>query len=77
MKTDGEALGHDWKDATCTEPQTCTVCNATDGKALGHDWKDATCKEPKTCTVCGETEGEVLEHKVEEWKVTKMVAREM
>ena len=66
-----EALGHDWKDATCTEPQTCTVCNATDGKALGHDWKDATCKEPKTCTVCGETEGEVLEHKVEEWKVTK------
>jgi hypothetical protein len=61
--TEGEALGHTWKDATCTEPKTCSVCGETEGKALGHTWEDATCTEPKTCSVCGETEGKVLGHK--------------
>ncbi len=32
------ASGHDWADATCTEPRTCSVCQSTDGEALGHDW---------------------------------------
>ena len=32
------ASGHDWADATCTEPRTCSVCRITDGEALGHDW---------------------------------------
>ncbi|MBR2659222.1 hypothetical protein IKD60_00460 [Candidatus Saccharibacteria bacterium] len=53
---------HDWKDATCTEPRTCTSCGETEGEALGHDWADATCTEPKTCTRCGATEGEALGH---------------
>ena len=30
------AKGHDWADATCTAPSTCTVCGATTGDALGH-----------------------------------------
>lgn len=30
------ALGHSWKDATCTSPKTCTRCGATQGSALGH-----------------------------------------
>ena len=32
------ALGHDWKDATCTNPKICqrAGCGATDGEALGH-----------------------------------------
>lgn len=34
----GEALGHDWKDATCTEPKTCERCEVTEGEALGHDF---------------------------------------
>ena len=62
--SNGTALGHDWKDATCTEPKTCQCqgCGVTEGEALGHDWKDATCKAPKTCSVCDATEGEVLGH---------------
>ena len=48
--------------ATCTAPQTCTVCGATVTAALGHTWKDATCTTPKTCSVCGATEGEALGH---------------
>lgn len=54
--------GHTWVDATCTEPKTCSVCNATEGEANGHSWVDATCTEPKTCSVCNATEGEANGH---------------
>ena len=53
---------HNFKDATCTEPKTCTECGATEGEPLGHAWADATCTEAKTCTICGATEGEPLGH---------------
>ena len=56
---------HNWAEATCTEPKTCTECGKTEGEPLGHKWKEATCTEAKTCSVCGETEGEPLGHK---WK---------
>ena len=57
-----DALDHNWADATCVNPKTCTVCGETDGEALGHNWRDATCTDPKTCMVCGETDGEALGH---------------
>ena len=54
---------HTWREATCTEPKTCTVCGETEGEALGHQWDDgrviktATCQETgerfRTCRVCG------------------------
>ena len=50
-------LKHEWLEATCTEPKTCTVGGETEGEALGHTWTEATCALPKTCSVCGETEG--------------------
>ena len=53
---------HVWKEATCTEPKTCTECGETEGSPLGHTWAAATCTAPKTCTVCGATEGNPLEH---------------
>ncbi len=40
---------HNWKDATCTEPETCTICGATDGEAEGHDYKSYS---PHTCYDC-------------------------
>ena len=56
---------HEWADATCTAPKTCSLCGATDGEALGHTEETvagtaATCTESgmtdgKKCTVCGET----------------------
>ena len=55
-------LGHNYSDATCTEPQTCTRCGATTGTALGHNYSDATCTEPQTCTRCGATTGTALGH---------------
>ena len=53
---------HEWKDATCTTPKTCSLCNQTEGEALGHDWKEATCIEAKTCSRCSEKEGSPAGH---------------
>ena len=54
---------HEWAEATCTAPQTCTICGETEGEALGHKFADATCTTAKTCSVCNATEGEALGHK--------------
>lgn len=53
---------HEWKDADCTTPKTCTLCQATEGEPKGHSWQDATCTAPKTCKDCKETEGEAKPH---------------
>lgn len=53
---------HEWKDATCTDPKTCSLCGETEGVPLGHNWSSITCTSPKTCTRCGETVGEALGH---------------
>ena len=55
---------HEWKAATCTEPQTCTKCGKTEGNALGHKYGEEkvlvepTCSETgvmeSICTVCGD-----------------------
>lgn len=63
-------VSHTWLDATCTEPEACSVCGATQGEALGHNMTEANYQIPATCTVCGVTEGDVLtpsfvEHGVE------------
>ena len=58
----GTGCDHEWKDASCTDPQTCTKCGETRGEERGHNWKDATCKSPKKCSVCKKTKGEKLEH---------------
>lgn len=55
-------MNHEWQEATCTTPKTCSTGGETEGEALGHTWVEATCAEPKHCSVCGETEGEALAH---------------
>ncbi len=60
---------HNWVEATCTSPKTCTICKITEGEKLEHiegdvvieDMIEATCTtdgeyyEIKYCTVCNET----------------------
>lgn len=53
---------HQWVDADCKVPKTCSLCGATEGGALGHTWIGANCEAPKTCAVCSQTEGEALGH---------------
>lgn len=73
---------HEWQDASCTEPKTCTQCGKTDGESLGHtviEWtvtKESSCTEHGTeagrCTVCGaqtERETELKAHTLGDWFV--------
>jgi len=53
---------HEWTDATCDAPKTCTLCGETEGEPLSHNWIDATCTQYKTCTLCNAKEGALLEH---------------
>ena len=62
QKTEGSPLSHQWKDATCDQPQQCTGCGITQGIALGHNWTDASFISPKTCTRCHTTEGKALSY---------------
>ena len=55
-------VSHEWREANCTEPKTCSKCGKTEGEPLGHSWIEATCTEPKICAVCGEREGEPFGH---------------
>ena len=58
----GCACKHQWSNATCITPKTCSECGATEGSFLGHQWSDATCTAPKTCINCSKTEGDILPH---------------
>ncbi len=58
----GCSCKHEWQEADCLNPKTCTLCDKTEGEALGHDWDLATCEDPQTCSVCSETRGEALGH---------------
>ena len=49
---------HQWVEATCTTPKTCSLCKATEGDALGHTGGNATCSQKAICTVCNEEYGE-------------------
>lgn len=53
---------HEWADANCVDPMTCSLCGKTEGEPLGHVWLAATCEEAKTCEVCAATEGEPKGH---------------
>ncbi|MBQ2729543.1 MAG: hypothetical protein IJF69_02075 [Clostridia bacterium] len=53
---------HEWKEADCTTPKTCSLCSVTEGEAAGHKWLDATCTAAKSCKNCDATEGEALGH---------------
>ena len=53
---------HEFAPATCTQPETCTICGEIQGEALGHTFEKATCEAPETCSWCGETRGTALGH---------------
>ena len=58
----GCCLSHEWAEASCSVPKTCTKCGKSEGDVLPHTWTNATCTNPKTCSECGVTEGETLPH---------------
>ncbi len=56
--TDPNACHHSWLDATCTEPQTCSICGKKQGTPLGHI--EAILEGiPVGCETNGVTEGKM------------------
>ena len=53
---------HDWIEASCTQPKTCTKCGASEGEAVAHEFSEPSCEQAATCAGCGLSEGEPLEH---------------
>ncbi len=49
-----EAIGHIWKDATCTTAKSCSICDATEGEPAPHNYIDSV------CSVCGSVNFEPL-----------------
>lgn len=58
---------HEWVEASCMAPKTCSKCGETEGELLPHEWVPGDCTTPKTCKNCGETSGDALGHQVSEW----------
>ncbi len=44
----GEAIVHEWLEATCTEPKKCKICQETEGVPNGHSFNGGA-----VCGVCG------------------------
>ena len=45
--------GHDWSEATCTDPKTCSICGATEGTVSGHSFTNYVSDGNATCTSNG------------------------
>lgn len=58
---------HEWVEADCITPKTCSQCGETEGEAMGHRWQDATCEAPQTCSRCGIAEGNKADHQYADW----------
>ena len=56
---------HEWNEATCNHPMTCSLCGESEGEPLCHHFMEATCDLPMTCSRCGASEGSALGHRFE------------
>ena len=65
-ETNGEPLGHNATEPTCTAASVCDRCGLELSEATGHDMSDATCEEKAICKTCGATEGPALGHDMTE-----------
>ena len=52
--TQSTACSHNFADATCTTPKTCTLCGVTEGETVGHTLT-------AVCTACGKTNAEYVD----------------
>ena len=60
-EVDGEPLGHDYAEATCQSPKTCTRCGDTIGEPTEHIYGPRLINQASTCEICGDTVGEPIE----------------
>lgn len=77
------AMGHQWNEASCSDPKTCETCHITEGEALGHSYDSEivapTCTAEgytsHTCENCGDsytdTPTAVAEHTFGQWETVR------
>ncbi len=53
---------HNWTEAICVAPETCTICGRTRGWLGKHEFIRATCIKPSTCIYCGTEHGTLSLH---------------
>lgn len=58
----GCACSHQWQEATCMAPKTCSRCGETEGKIRSHKWGNTDCSSAEGCIFCGTMEGIELSH---------------
>ena len=58
----GCGCNHQWQNASCTSPVTCSSCGEKAGTPIGHYWTDPSCVQGKTCIICNTTEGTPTGH---------------
>ena len=75
-ETTSEVCVHEWSDATCTTPKTCSKCGETEGSVSDAHiaGEAATCTTAQTCTVCGTELNAALGHTAGETVVENEVA---
>lgn len=62
VTTTEAVCAHDWIEATCLDPATCSLCGVTDGEALGHTGGLAACFKKAVCERCGKEYGKAGGH---------------
>ena len=65
----GCCVFHEWQNATCEAPSTCSKCGETKGSSLGgHVWPiaNATCEQDKECARCGKIAERATGHRWQE-----------
>lgn len=63
QKEFGDKKEHNWTNASCTSPATCTDCGAVGESAVGHYGGEPTCTAPGKCKSCGAEYLPVIDHK--------------
>ena len=53
---------HEWLEATCKSPRTCTTCGETEGEIGDHAGGVAACMKKAICDTCGKEYGESGKH---------------
>lgn len=61
-KEEEETHNHEWMEATCIAPMTCSICGVTEGDLGEHRYSNSTCTELATCEFCGKTTGDYADH---------------
>ena len=69
----GLFCSHEWVEANCQSPKTCSICGKTKGKTVDHVFSEASHQNPPTCFTCGLTNGEKLPAEMEVHGITEFM----